>query len=106
MNLVQGLKAIASPRRLKVLELLRDPAVTVTEVESHGATHHGATATALRKQLGISQPALNEQMQILLDAGLVESRNVGRWVVYWLDEGRVGQLRQTIIDQLLPPREA
>lgn len=103
MNLMQGLKAIASPRRLKVLELLRDPAVTATEVKAHGATHHGATATDLRKKLGISQPALNEQMQVLLDAGLVESRNVGRWVVYWVDEERVAQLRQTIIDQLLPP---
>lgn len=103
MNLMQGLKAIASPRRLKVLELLRDSAVTVTEVKDHGTTRRGATATALRKKLGISQPALNEQMQILLDAGLVESRNAGRWVVYWVDEERVGQLRQTIIDQLLPP---
>ena len=42
-------------------------------------------------------------MQTLLDPDLVESRNVGRWVIYTRDEERIRQLKQTIIDQLLPP---
>lgn len=103
MELVKGLKAVASGRRLRILELLRNPEVTSSAVQSHGVVRSGATATALRKRLGISQPALSEQMQILLDAGLVEARNVGRWVVYSRDEERIRQLKQTIIDELLPP---
>ena len=50
----------------------------------------------------VSQPALSEQMEILIGIGLVESQRVGRWVVYTRDEERIRQLKQTIIDQLLP----
>ena len=42
-------------------------------------------------------------MHVLEDVGLVESRRVGRFVVYTRDEERIRQLKQTIIDQLLPP---
>jgi DNA-binding transcriptional ArsR family regulator len=42
-------------------------------------------------------------MAILVGIGLVESRRIGRWVVYTRDEERIRQLKQTIIDQLLPP---
>lgn len=103
MNLVQGLKAVASPTRLKILELLGDPAVANAEFRNHGVVHRGATATALRRHVGLSQPALSEQMQKLLSTGLVEAQQVGRWVVYSRDEERIRQLRQTILDRLLPP---
>ena len=96
MNLVKGLKAVASTRRLRILELLGN-----TEIGKTG--ERGLSATELRRHVGISQPALNEQMQVLLNTGLVESRNVGRWVIYTRDEERIRQLKQTIIDQLLPP---
>ena len=42
-------------------------------------------------------------MQILMNVGLVEARKMGRWVIYTRDEERIRQLKQTIIDQLLPP---
>jgi DNA-binding transcriptional ArsR family regulator len=61
------------------------------------------TAKALLTRLRCTQPTLNEQMQVLLDTGLVESRRIGRFVVYTRDEERIRQLKQTIIDQLLPP---
>ena len=35
--------------------------------------------------------------------GFVESTKVGRWVVYKRDEERIRELKQTIIDHLLPP---
>ena len=41
-------------------------------------------------------------MQILEDVGLVETRKAGRWVLYTRDEERIRQLKQTIIDELLP----
>jgi|GEM_PF-108596 len=103
MNLVQGLKAIASPTRLRILELLGDPAVANAGFRQHGVVQRGATATALRRLLGLSQPALSEQMQKLLNTGLVEAQHVGRWVVYSRDEERIRQLRQTILEKLLPP---
>ena len=96
MNLIKGLKAVASLRRLRILE-------TLGSIDIGKTGERGLSATELQKHVGISQPALNEQMQVLLNSGLVESRKVGRWVIYMRDEERIRQLKQTIIDQLLPP---
>lgn len=105
MQLVKGLRALANPTRLRVLELLRDPSA-FDGPHSVDGRPLGVTAKALLKHLRCTQPSLNEQMQVLIGLGLVESRKVGRWVVYTRDEERIRQLKQTIIDQLLPPAPA
>jgi len=102
MILEKGLKALANPTRLRVLELLKNPAAFDGPRGADGRPL-GVTAKALVKHLRCAQPSLNEQMHVLEDVGLVESRRVGRFVVYTRDEERIRQLKQTIIDQLLPP---
>jgi DNA-binding transcriptional ArsR family regulator len=102
VQLIPGLKALASPTRLKVLELLRDPAAFDGPRDAAGQPL-GVTAKALLKHFRIAQPSFNEQMDVLIGIGLVEATKVGRWTVYKRDEERIRQLKQTIIDQLLPP---
>ena len=104
MQLVPGLRALANPTRLRVLELLKNPAAFEGPRTADGRAF-GVTAKALLKQLRCSQPTLNEQMEKLIRVGLVDSQRVGRWVVYSRDEERIRQLKQTIIDQLLPPAD-
>ena len=101
MILMKGLKALANPTRLRVLELLKTPAAFDGPRGADGRPI-GVTAKALLRKLRCTQPTLHEQMQVLIDIGLVESRKIGRFVVYTRDEERIRQLRQTIIDQLLP----
>jgi DNA-binding transcriptional ArsR family regulator len=105
MQLDKGLKALANPTRLRVLELLRDPSRFDGPRTADGRPL-GVTAKALLRHLRCTQPSLNEQMGILLGLGLVESRKVGRWVVYTRDEERIRQLKQAIVDHLLPPAPA
>jgi len=102
MQLIAGLKALASQRRLRVLELLRNPDAFTGPRDASGRPL-GVTATALAKALRLRQASLSEQMDVLIGIGLVESRRVGRFVVYSRDEERIRQLKQTIVDQLLPP---
>src|SRR5215210_1440241 len=102
MQLDKGLRALANPTRLRVLELLRNPSAFDGPRTADGRAL-GVTAKALLKHLRCTQPSLNEQMQIRINIGLVESRRVGRFVLYSRDEERIRQLKQTIIDQLLPP---
>ena len=104
MQLLKGLRALANPTRLHVLELLKNPA-KFDGPRGEDGRPLGVTAKALLKHLRCTQPSLNEQMAILVGIGLVESRKVGRWVVYTRDE-ELRQLKQTIIDQLLPPGPA
>jgi len=84
----KGLKALANPTRLRVLELLKNPA-EFDGPRGNDGRPPGVTAKALLKHLRCAQPTLNEQMQILEDIGLVESRKVGRFVVYTRDEERI-----------------
>ena len=102
MQLVEGLRALASPTRLRVLELLKNPSVFEGPRGPNGRAL-GVTAKALLQHLRCTQPSLNEQMEILIGLGLVESRKHGRFVLYRRDEERIRQLKQAIIDQLLPP---
>src|SRR3954469_13804986 len=105
MILVKGLQALANPTRLRVLELLKNPQAFDGPRGPDGRAL-GVTAKALLKHFRCTQPSLSEQMEILIRIGLVEPRKVGRFVVYTRDEERIRQLKQTIIDQLLPTAEA
>ncbi|HLA91573.1 MAG TPA: metalloregulator ArsR/SmtB family transcription factor, partial [Gemmatimonadaceae bacterium] len=93
MELMKGLKALANPTRLRILQLLKDPPVFAG---TGGSGRKGVTGKELLKNLRCRQPSLTEQMQILEDVGLVETRKVGRWVLYTRDEERIRQLKQTI----------
>lgn len=103
MLLINGLRALANPTRLRVLEMLRDPSKFEGPHAMVEGRIVGVTAKALLKRLKCKQPSLHEHMKVLIHHGLVEARPVGRWVVYTRDEERIRQLKQLIIDQLLPP---
>jgi DNA-binding transcriptional ArsR family regulator len=104
MQLIPGLRALANPTRLKILQMLKTPGAFPGPRRPDG-TPYGVTAKALLQHLRLTQPSLSEQMDKLKAMGLVEAWKVGRWVVYTRDEERIRQLKQTIIDQLLPPAE-
>ena len=102
MQLAKGIRALANPTRLRILELLKNPGAFDGPRDADGRPL-GVTAKALVKHFKLRQASLSEQMDVLLGIGLVESRKVGRYVVYTRDEERIKQLKQTIVDQLLPP---
>ena len=54
-----ALQVLAEPRRLQILDLLRDSERPVGELVAH---------------LGVSQPAVSKHLRVLRDAGLVEAR--------------------------------
>jgi DNA-binding transcriptional ArsR family regulator len=59
MTQLAALQVLAEPRRLAILDLLRDGERPVRE---------------LVDRLGVSQPAVSKHLRVLKDAGLVEAR--------------------------------
>ena len=59
MGQLAALQVLAEPRRLAILDLLRDGERPVGE---------------LVDRLGVSQPAVSKHLRVLKDAGLVEAR--------------------------------
>src|SRR5919201_1469394 len=59
MHALPALEVLAEPRRLQILDLLRDGERPVGE---------------LVDRVGLSQPAVSKHLRVLKDAGLVEAR--------------------------------
>ncbi len=65
-------RALADPHRVKIVNLL--------------ATSHAPVCVCnLTEPLGLSQPTVSHHMKKLLDAGLVEREQRGRWAYFSLD---------------------
>jgi ArsR family transcriptional regulator len=87
-------KALAHPLRIRVLELLAEGDLSVSE---------------LREEIGVEQSHLSQQLAVLRRAGLVEARRGGTSVTYSIPDQRVSELmaiaRSMMLDILNRSRE-
>ena len=70
-ELVNVMKALSDPGRVKVLKMLQARELCACEII---------------RQLGLAQPTVSRHLKVLLDAGLITGRKVGSWVHYRLAE--------------------
>jgi len=90
--LVAMLRAAGDPTRLRLLLLLRQAELTVSE---------------LIEIIGQSQPRVSRHLKLLCGAGLIERFKEGSWVFYRAtDEGRAATLGSTLSALLAGPPEA
>ncbi len=68
-ELVNVMKALSDPGRLKVLKLLEAREMCACEIIG---------------LLGLAQPTVSRHLKVLADAGLISGRKVGSWVHYRL----------------------
>jgi DNA-binding transcriptional ArsR family regulator len=90
-DLLQGLRAVAEPTRLRILGLCAHGELTVSDL-----THI----------LGQSQPRVSRHLKLMVDAGLLERFQEGQYAFYRIAEkGPAGSLAGTLVD-LLPEDDA
>ncbi|MBF2006732.1 MAG: winged helix-turn-helix transcriptional regulator [Chlorogloeopsis fritschii C42_A2020_084] len=78
-----GFHALSEPLRIKVLELLRERELCVCD---------------LCETLGVSQSKLSFHLKTLKEAGLVTSRQEGRWIYYSLNIPQFAVLEQYLAE--------
>lgn len=71
------LKAIADPKRLHIIDML---------------SSHERCASDILEEFQVTQPTLSHDMKILSEAGLVNSRKIGKKVSYTLNHENLNQL--------------
>lgn len=96
MDLERALKAIASPRRLQILEWLKDVAANFPPQEHGDPVEHGACNQYITDKLGVSQPAASRHMKVLADAGLVVASPRSGWVYYRRNDAVIDQLKSQL----------
>ncbi len=74
-ELIEALKALAHPLRLRILTALTAGERNVGEIE---------------QVTGIGQPGLSQQLGVLRKAGLVDTRKEAKLVFYCIADGQIG----------------
>lgn len=80
-------KALASARRLQILEWLKAPEAHFPRQEHGDPNEHGACNLFIVEKLGVSQPTGSRHLKVLVDAGLVIPTRRKGWTYYRRDEG-------------------
>ncbi len=97
MPIVQALRALASERRLQVLEWLRDPVAHFPPQIDGDLATDGVCGVLIAEKLGVSQPTASEHLKILVQAGLVRPKRIKKWTFYKRDEARIREMKQAIL---------
>jgi len=89
-QLVDALKAIGDPTRLKILRILKQRGRCSIGKPT------GMCACDIEEQVKLSQPTVSHHMAVLTKAGLVHAEKQGLWRWYQRNEKSLKELAQTI----------
>jgi DNA-binding transcriptional ArsR family regulator len=94
------LAALASDKRLLVLQWLKDPVAHFPPQRDGDLVRDGVCVDFIARKLGVAQPTATAHLQALARAGLVTSRRIGQWTFYQRDEAALADLKHTIAEEL------
>lgn len=80
-ELVDALKALAHPLRLRIMQVLTGTERNVGEIDVAAK---------------IGQPTLSQQLAVLRNAGLVKTRKDAKQVYYHIDDGKLAKVVDTV----------
>lgn len=86
LELEPVLKALASDKRLKILDWLKDVEGNFPPQEHGDPIADGACNLFIVEKLGVSQPTGSRHLKVLVDAGLVVATRRKGWTYYRRDD--------------------
>lgn len=92
--------ALASEKRLQVLEWLKNPTANFPPQKDGDLVKDGVCVLFIADKLGVAQPTATTHLQTLARAGLVTAKRVGQWTFYKRDETAIRALKRQIRDDL------
>jgi DNA-binding transcriptional ArsR family regulator len=93
-------RALASERRLQILDWLKQPRAHFREQVDGDLVADGVCGVLIAEKLGVSSPTVTEHMRFLIEIGAVRAKRIKQWTFYKRDEGRIRALKAAIADQL------
>ena len=96
MKIETSLRALANPKRLQILEWLKDPERHFPPQVDGDLVEDGVCGLLIARKLRVSQPTASEHLRILSHAGLVRGKRIKKWTFYKRDETRINAMKQVI----------
>ena len=94
------LRAIASERRLQILEWLRSPTEHFSPQVDGDLVRDGVCGVLIAQKLGVSHPTVSEHLKVLAEAGLIRGKRIKQWTFYRRDEPRIRELKRRILARI------
>lgn len=95
---VELVKALASDKRLLILDWLRDPEANFPPQRDGDLVRDGVCSLLIAEKLGVSQPTCGEHLKVLSRARLVRGKRIKQWVFYQRDEERITAAKEQLSD--------
>jgi DNA-binding transcriptional ArsR family regulator len=92
-----ALRALASERRLQILEWLKNPRKHFPPQVDGDLVKDGVCGLLIARKLGVSQPTASEHLNILSRAGLIRGKRLKQWTFYQRDEGEIRRIKKTVV---------
>jgi ArsR family transcriptional regulator len=99
MKIDTALRAIASERRLQILEWLRSPRDHFPPQVDGDLIKDGVCGVSIAQKLAVSHPTVSEHLRILSQAGLVHGKRIKQWTFYKRDEKSIRLLKKKILSK-------
>ena len=93
-DLEVALKALASDKRLKILDWLKDVQANFPPQEHGDPVTEGACNLFIVEKLGASQPTGSRHLKVLVDAGLVVATRRKGWTYYRRNEDAIAAVAE------------
>lgn len=79
-------RALASEKRLQILEWLKDPRAHFPEQVDGDLVDDGVCGIFLAEKLGVSQPTASVHLKVMTSAGLLTAKKIKQWTFYKRNE--------------------
>jgi DNA-binding transcriptional ArsR family regulator len=97
MSISIAMRALASERRLLILEWLKDPRAHFRPQVDGDLVKDGVCGVLIAEKLGVSQPTVSEHLKVLSQAGLLRAKRIKQWTFYRRDEARIREIKRAIL---------
>jgi DNA-binding transcriptional ArsR family regulator len=93
---VELVKALASDKRLLILDWLRDPEAHFPPQRDGDLVQDGVCALLIAEKLEVSQPTCGEHLKVLSRAGLITGKKIRQWVFYRRNEEAITAAKELL----------
>ncbi|WP_407167018.1 ArsR/SmtB family transcription factor [Bradyrhizobium sp. ORS 111] len=99
-NVESALRALASDRRLLILQWLKRPKAHFRAQVDGDLVKDGVCGVLIAEKLGVSQPTVSEHLKILTQAGLLNAKRVKQWTFYKRNESEIARMKAAIVEKI------
>ncbi len=100
MSITNAIRALASDRRLLILEWLKEPRAHFPPQVDGDLVKDGVCGVLIAAKLGVSQPTVSEHLRVLSQAGLIRPKRIKQWIFYRRDEARIKEIKKAILAKI------